>query len=187
MKNKDYKKELLSKRTRKRLTGMVLQKVSKREDAEEIVQETLISAWEALPSFDGKAKLYTWMYQIARHEIADFYRKKKIKKIVFSRLPFLKEVVDKALGPELQYQELEAKRKILKTLKKISEGYSKILRLKYIEGLSMKEIALRLDVSVKAVESKLSRARRAFEKEYAIRPARTNDQESGAGWFTAFG
>lgn len=135
-------------------------------DVEEIVQDTLISAMDSLPTFKGKSSEFTWLCAIARHEIGDFYRRKKIKQIVFSRLPWLKELVDEALGPELAYQELETKTRILRTFKNISEGYTRILRLKYIEGLSMKQIADKLNLTVKAVESRLTRARLAFQLEY---------------------
>ncbi len=135
-------------------------------DVEEIVQDTLISAMDSLPTFKGKSSEFTWLCAIARHEIGDFYRRKKIKQIVFSKLPWLKELVDEALGPELAFQELETKTRILKTFKNISEGYHQILRLKYIEGLSMKQIAHKLNLTVKAVESRLTRARLAFQLEY---------------------
>ncbi|MCG2691989.1 sigma-70 family RNA polymerase sigma factor [Microgenomates group bacterium] len=152
---------------RQRLTKFVAKKVDNFMDVEEIVQDTLISAMDSLPTFKGKSSEFTWLCAIARHEIGDFYRRKKIKQIVFSRLPWLKELVDEALGPELAFQELETKTRILKTFKNISEGYHQILRLKYIEGLSMKQIAHKLNLTVKAVESRLTRARLAFQLEYA--------------------
>lgn len=152
---------------RQRLTKFVAKRVDNFLDAEEIVQDTLISALDSLPTFKGKSSQFTWLCGIARHEIADFYRRKKIKQIVFSKLPFLEKLVSEALGPELAFQELETKTKILKTFKNISEGYTRILRLKYVEGLSMKQIAYKLNLTVKAVESRLTRARLAFQLEYA--------------------
>ena len=142
-------------------------KVSDRADVEDIVQESLIAIYDSLAIFAGKSAFFTWACAIAKHEIADFYRKKKIKQVVFSRLPFLKELVSEALGPELAYQELETKRKIVATLKHLSEGYARILRLKYVEELSMRQISQKLNLTVKAVESKLTRARLAFQKVYA--------------------
>ena len=159
-------KELLAKKFRKRLMNFVLTKIHNLEDAEEIVQDTLIGAWDSLPRFRGESELFTFVASIARHEVADFYRRKKIKQILFSRFPFLERLVSEALGPELAYQELEKKRQIVKTLKKLSEGYSLVLRLKYIHGFSMKEIAEKTGDSVKAIESRLTRARWAFAKIY---------------------
>ena len=51
-----------------------------------------------------------------------------------------------------------------KVLTNINEGYRSVLRLKYIEGLSMAQIAKELGLTIKAVESRLSRARLAFRE-----------------------
>jgi RNA polymerase sigma-70 factor, ECF subfamily len=157
---------LFYKTHKSRLFKHILKKVSNKKDAEEILQDVFMSALDSLPVFRFDSSLYTWVQTIARHEIADFYRKKKIKTLVFSRFPFIKKIVSQALSPELALQEKEIKQKIMATFKSISEGYSQILRLKYIEGKSYLEIAEILNKSPKAVESQLSRARLAFQKEY---------------------
>lgn len=159
---------------RQKLVCFISRRVSDPADTEDIVQETLISIYDSLPLFKGKSSFLTWACGIARHEISDFYRRKKIKQIVFSRLPWLKELVSQALGPELAYQELETKKKIVRTLKRLSEGYSSILRLKYVEELSMRQIAQELGLTVKAVESRLTRARLAFQKLYETQDSRQN-------------
>jgi len=89
---------------RQRLIKFVSKKVGDYADVEEIVQDTLISALDSFSSYKGKSKVFTWLCGIARHEIGDFYRKKKIKQIVFSKLPFLEKLVSEALCPELAYQ-----------------------------------------------------------------------------------
>jgi RNA polymerase sigma-70 factor (ECF subfamily) len=150
-----------------RLLNFILRKVDNRKDAEEILQDTFLSALDSFPLFKFNSSLYTWLVSITRHEIADFYRRRKLKTIIFSRLPFLEKIIDRALGPELALQEKEVKIKIFNTFKNLTEGYTQILRLKYIEGLTMVQIAFKLGKTVKAVESKLSRARLAFQKEYA--------------------
>ena len=171
--------QILSSGFRQRLTRFISQKVADPMDVDEIVQDSLLSALDSLPGFRGQSQLFTWVAGIARHEVMDFYRRKKIKQIVFSRLPFLKKLVSEALGPELAYQELETKTKIVATLKHLSEGYAQILRLKYVEGRSMAEIAEKLNLTIKAVESRLTRARLAFQKVYANQNYRQN-------WTTAF-
>ncbi len=141
-------------------------KVGKREDIEEILQDTWISILDSLPLFEFKSSFLTWAKSIAMHEVADFYRRRKIKSIVFSRLPFLENLVSEALGPEMVYQQKEVRRDLEKAFTRLSEGYGKILRLKYVEGLSMAQIGSRLNISIKAVESRLSRARAAFQREW---------------------
>lgn len=146
----------------KRLLNFVLQRVDHFEDAEEIVQDAFTSAIYCLPTFRGDSKLYSWLCGIACHETADFYRKKKLKTILFSRIPMLQRIASRALSPEMALEEKEIKEKIARNLLKISEGYREVLRLKYIEGFSVGEIAEKLEKSAKSIEMKLRRARFAF-------------------------
>jgi len=134
---------------------------------EEILQDTFLSALQSLPLYRGESSLYVWLLSICRHEICDYYRKQKIKEIVFSRLPFLRKIVSQALSPETALEEKELKQKIKKTFSRLSEGYRRILRLKYVDGFSVTEVATRLKISYKSAESRLSRARLAFKKEFA--------------------
>lgn len=152
-----------------RLLNFILKKVKRQEDAEEILQDTFLSTLDSLPIFKQNCSLYTYLCAIARHEIADFYRRQKIKTFLFSHFPILENLASKALSPQRDYEEKELKKEALRTLKSLSEGYSKILRLKYIDGLSYKQIAKRLKKSAKAIESKLARARSAFAQAWKSR------------------
>ena len=148
------------------LYQFIASKVERSEDIEEILQDTWISIMDSLALFNFRSSVLTWAKAIALHEVADFYRKRKIKSIVFSRLPFLENLASVALGPELALEKKEVRAEIEATLFSLSEGYRKILRLKYMEGFSMAEIARLLRISVKSVESRLFRARLAFKKEW---------------------
>ena len=159
--------QLFYKKYSQKLLNFILLKIDDPADAEEILQDTLISAMDSLPLFSGQSSLYTWLGAIAKHEVVDFYRKKKIKTILFSRLPILEGLAGQALGPEERLMEKEVKNKIKIVFKKLSEGYGQILRLKYVEGYSVTQIAKKLGMTFKAVESKLFRARIAFQEQYA--------------------
>lgn len=156
------RKDLFSKEIVLKLKNFISQKVDSPSDAEEILQETLISASSCLELYSGKSSFFTWLCGIAKHEISDFYRKKKIKTILFSRLPWLENLATEALGPEQILLRKEAIKKVKTSLKGLSEGYQQVLRLKYYQGLSVKEIARQLNETVKAIESRLTRARKAF-------------------------
>lgn len=148
------------------LYNYISQKVGRPEDVEEILQDVFVAAIYSLPSFSGKSSLKSWLTSIARHEIADFYRKQKIKRILFSRLPILEMIADRALSPEMAMEEKEIKEKMISCFLSLSEGYRQVLRLKYIEGCTVKKIALLTGKSVKAVESRLRRARHAFHQNW---------------------
>lgn len=141
----------------------VEQRVNSQEDAEELVDDILLAAFNSQPYFQGKAKEFTWVCSIAKHKIIDYYRKKKLKTVLFSVSPFFEEIADKALGPEEVSLKEELKDEIKGALQDLGEGYRELLRLKYIDKLSVKQIASHLKVTVKAVESKLMRAKREFQ------------------------
>ncbi len=151
----EYKKPLLS---------FVTKRVKNNRDAQDIVQETLISGINSLPNFNFNSSLFSWLCAIAKHETADFYRKRKLKTIIFSKMPFLQNWADESLGPQGEYLKDELKDEIKNVLENLTEGYSKILRLKYIEGMTMKKIAKKLSITAKAVEMRLYRARKKFRK-----------------------
>ncbi len=145
-----------------RLENYILGKIDNPNDAEEIVQDTFISTLNSLPNFDFRCALFTYLCAIANHEIVDFYRRKKIKTILFSRFPFLETIAVKALGPEDEALKNELKEEVKKVLKKINKRYRLLLKLKYLKELSIKEIAILRKMTPKAVESALVRARRRF-------------------------
>lgn len=141
-------------------------KVANIKDREELIHDTILSILDSLPQFNRKSKFSTWVFSIAHHELVDYYRKRKIKEVIFSHFPFLENIIDKALGPQLALEEKEKKVQIKNTLENLSEGYSQILRLRYIEGLTVTQIAQILNITYKAAESRLSRARLAFQKDF---------------------
>ena len=150
-----------------RLKKYIFFKVFDPYEAEEILQETLIASHESFPFFKGNSSFFTWLCAIANHETADFYRKKKIKTFLFSRLPWLENLVSEALGPEQELLKKEFEQKVRRTLLSLSEGYREVLRLKYYQGLRVIEIAKSLNESTKAIESRLGRARKAFAEAFA--------------------
>ncbi len=150
-----------------KLSRFIDGRVSNYEDSEEILQDVFIQSLDALRNFTFKSSLTTFLYSIAGHKIIDFYRKKKIKQIVFSKLPEdITPLISKLLGPEEELYNKEVKQQIKQVLRRIKPVYSTIIKLKYIDGLSVKQIAKKTFMSAKSVESALFRARSSFVKEY---------------------
>lgn len=147
-----------------KISNYIFGKIDNPLDAQEVVQDVFIAAIDCLPTFNFQSSVSTWIYAITKHEIADYYRKKKIKTVLFSHLPILETLATSALGPEEEMIEQEIKTQIRVVLAYLSEGYQRILRLKYIQGHSVAQIAVILRISPKATESKLSRARLAFRE-----------------------
>ena len=150
-----------------RLLRFIRHKVGSREDIEEIAQDTLFAFLEGARDFTGRCSLSTYLCSIANYKIVDFYRKKKLKKIVFSQLPDgMETLVSELAEPEKLLDKALESQKISAIFKRLSPLYAQILRLKYVEGRSVVEIARILTISFKAAESVLFRARKAFVKLY---------------------
>ncbi|HEX8923746.1 MAG TPA: RNA polymerase sigma factor [Patescibacteria group bacterium] len=142
--------------------GFIKKKIDDEDVVEELSNDTLMAAYNSLENFDGRCSEFSFICSIANHKIIDYYRKKKLKTILFSTSPIFEEIADDAISPERDALKNELKAEIKKTFKEIGAGYRKILRLKYVKGLKVSEIAEVLEMSVKAVESKLMRARKRF-------------------------
>ncbi len=160
-KNDSALKELI-RRYEKGLLSFVNRKLNNKELSEEIVQDVFIELFEALRGFKMNASLKTYLFTIAKYKTIDSFRKKKIKKILFSAMPsyIVERLKVVLLDEELDKKELQEK--IEGVFQKLPNDYRLIIRLKYIEEYKMREIAKMLSLSFKATESLLYRARRAF-------------------------
>lgn len=145
-----------------KLMRMIRRKVANEHDCEEILQDTLFGFLEAIRDFHGRASLETFLFSICKHKTIDFYRRKKIKHVVFSRMPQLEGLISPVLNPEEELDAVLYREKITEVLAGILPRYRHILLLKYIDGLSVGDIARKLAVTLKSAESQLFRARKAF-------------------------
>lgn len=149
-----------------RLATFIRNKVANESDVEEILQDTLLATIEAMRDFSFKSSLFTFICSIAYHKVIDFYRKKKIKNIFFSQMPEVESLISSLLGPEDIFDRKFLAQKIKNTFASIAPNHSLILKLKYLYGYSVEEIAKKLSISFKSAESQLFRARKAFVSEY---------------------
>lgn len=155
--------EELVKKYQKSIAGFVRQKIGDEGVVEELTQDILMAAYKAMPNFSGKCDEFSFICGIAKHKITDYYRKKKIKTILFSVDPIFEEIATEALTPERDVLKEELKSEITKTMKELRADYEKILRLKYVEDLRSSQIAEMMKLSVKAVESRIIRAKKQFQ------------------------
>lgn len=160
-----------------KLTNFIRQRVSNEKDVEELVQDTLLATIEGLRDFRFQSSLFTFMCGIGKRKVIDYYRRKKIKRIVFSRIPAIEPLLAILTTPEDTLDEKLLEQKISRTFTKLSTEYQTILKLKYIHEWSVDKIALELNMSFKSVESMLFRARKKFVQVYGDTNIRihTND------------
>jgi RNA polymerase sigma-70 factor (ECF subfamily) len=150
----------------KQLYSFVFRQLRVHDITEEIVQDVFFEFIESLRNFRGQSSLKTFLFSIAKYKTIDVIRRKKIKKILFSALPDyvvegLKTIL---LDDEVDRHELQER--ISAVIGNLPHDYQVALRLKYLEGRRVKEIATMLKLSFKAAESLIFRARQAFVAAY---------------------
>ena len=141
-------------------------KLPRTEDAEELLNDIFLAAIDDLPYFRRDCNLNTWLFRIAHNKIADFYRKKKIKSVLLSQAPFLEIFANEISQPEFQFEKNKIRDKIEKAFLSLSLNYQKILHLHYEKKIPVKELASVFNLTFKATESMLFRARRSFRLAY---------------------
>jgi len=165
-----------------RLYRFALPRVGQDEDAaEDVVQSALCKAVSALRSWRGEATLFTWLCTFCRHEISGHYRQRESRPQTLGLIEDAPDVGDSLAllagrldrGPDDEAEHREVARQVQWTLDNLPAHYGDALEWKYIQGLSVVEIAARLNIGSKAVESLLTRARQAFRQ--AFTPARGQD------------
>lgn len=150
-----------------KIRGYLRKRLPETEDIEAFSHDIFLDAIDSLPLFEGKSSIQTWLYKIAHNKLVDWYRKKKINSIILSQMPFLEVIASEVHEPEFQFEKNKLRDKIESTLRGLSAKYRQILRLHYEEQKSVKEIAQIMQISPKAAESLLFRARQQFKKDYA--------------------
>ena len=138
-------------------------------DVEEILQDTFLSAFDSLSLYRGESSVSTWLISIARHEVADFYRKKYVRRVVEKTAPLFDNMVSEMFTPEFAWEKDKVEKRFFSTYRALSTQYQDVLSYRYELSMSVKEIAERMKISFKATESLLFRARLAFRESYETR------------------
>jgi len=137
-----------------------------REDAEDVLQETFMKAYEHLDQFKGDSKFYTWIVRIAVNQALMKLRRRKTDKSVSldeqidtGEDNITREIAAWGEDPEQRYSRQELGGILESAIEGLEPLYRSVFVLRDIEELSTEETAEALELSVPAVKSRLLRAR----------------------------
>lgn len=132
--------------------------VNNRMEAEDVLQESFISAFTRLSSYRGESSFGSWLKRIVINKSLNVVRKKK---------QFFEDINEEILGEEVEEKEEEgfeySVKDIHNAMQELPDGYRVVFSLYMFEDLSHSEIAEQLDISVNTSKSQLSRARRKMK------------------------
>jgi RNA polymerase sigma-70 factor (ECF subfamily) len=150
--------------------------MGQREEAEEVVQETLLTVFEKIHTFDEKAALSTWLYRIVVNTALMRLRSKAraheaamepIGPAFTAAGEMARDVAEWDLSPEDALLRHEALTVLRQGVDRLPEAYRTVYVLAEIEGLPHQEIATMLELSPGAVKVRLHRARIALREALA--------------------
>ena len=157
------------------------------QDAEDALQDTLLSAWQGLAEFEGRASIRTWLYRIATNRCLDARRSagrrrakewdvpgveppepSRLGEVVWLE-PFpdavLEGAIDVPLGPEARYEQTESiSLAFVTALQVLPPRQLAVLILRDVLGFHASEVADMLDSTVESVNSALKRARASLQR-----------------------
>ncbi len=145
------------------------------QGAEEVAQATLCIAFRRISTYRGEAGLLTWVLTICRRQIATWYRDRgrhaaeiAVEDLDLKLAASLETLTDTADNPERRAQRAQIRERIASALDRLPATQRRALQWKYLEGHSVREISVRLEVTEKAAESVLSRARAGFREAFVL-------------------
>jgi RNA polymerase sigma-70 factor, ECF subfamily len=141
----------------------------RREAAEDVAQTTLYRAMGKLKTYRGEASLLTWLCTFCRHEIYAYAQAHRhVEQIVpIDDAPEIQAALESlhavdSTNPHVALDRQQQASLIQRVLDQLPAHYGSVLEWKYIDELPVQQIAARLGIRLRAAESLLARARRAF-------------------------
>lgn len=158
-----------------KLYNYIVRMLGNSQDAEDVLQEVFLRAYQGLPQFNGRASLSTWLFRIATNLCIDHYRKQerrvKTVSIYRERADDSEDENEEWEFPDMQTPDpmqavldKELQEVVERAVQELSPKLKTILLMYDVEGLSYEEIAQALGVPMGTVKSRLHLARTEIQK-----------------------
>ncbi len=162
--------EALATRHEQRVYSLAMRMLRQEQDAEDVTQQTFLSALEHLDGFRGDASFSTWLLRIASHAALKVIRKRKGLEMVsleaateasdqYDSVPHPEFIADWRQSPEQLVEKNEIQRLLDEALGRLDEKHRLVFLLRDVEGLSIRETAAALGLSEANTKVRLLRAR----------------------------
>ena len=163
--------EILIKRYQKRILAIARRFTRIREDAEDVVQQSLQKAFVHLHKFEGKSSFSTWLTRIAINEALMLLRRGRVLREVSiddlsgnEETALGLEIPDSRAGPESTFLQGERNRILFEAMDKLTPGIRTAIELRELGELSTEEAARVMGLSVEAVKGRVFHGRRKLHQ-----------------------
>lgn len=124
---------------RERLYWHIRRFTCSHEDTDDLLQETFIKIWKALPSFREDSKLYTWVYRIATNEALNFLRKQRVHGIFDTGT--LETILTNKIDEDPYFNGNELQRELHKAIQRLPKKQKLVFNMRYFDDMSYNDIA----------------------------------------------
>lgn len=144
------------------------------QDAEDVLQESYIKALRALPEFEGRSSLSTWLYRIAVNEALMLLRKRRVHLVPVEEDPEEDDLqagmvlTDWRFLPEDELLSAESRVRLERAVDDLPDTLRAVFMLRDMEGLSIRETAGMLGLTETAVKTRLLRARLKLRNQLSV-------------------
>jgi len=169
--------ELLMRRHNRRIYRIARAVLRDDAEAEDVMQDAYVRAYQHLADFEGRAKFSTWLTRIALHEALARSRRRSrfrsLDNLEESREDTMSSLISTERNPEQEAYDRELASVLEKAILGLPEGYRLVLMLRDIEEMSTEETAECLNLSQENVKVRLHRARALLRRELFVRAGAT--------------
>lgn len=158
-----------------KIYGLALRMMGNEADAEDVLQETFLSAFKAIDQFEERSSLSTWLFRIASNAALMRLRRKEPELVSVDEpvetddgdlMP--RQFFDFCCLPEDYLMRGEAREELARAIEELPPTLRSVFVLRDIEGFSTEETADTLDLSISAVKSRLMRARLTLRERLSV-------------------
>ncbi|MGN0521498.1 MAG: RNA polymerase sigma factor [Eubacterium sp.] len=138
-------------------------RISVKEDAEDILQETYLTAFQKFNTLNNEQQFKAWIISIAKNKCNDYFRKR------FKQIQIAEEITRQAVFSQSRYGIAEQS-DVIDIISSLQSNDREIINLYYFIGLSQEEISAKLNIPIGTVKSRLHTAKFRFKEKYPYIP-----------------
>ncbi|GEM_PF-2845715 len=151
----------------------VAQQYVEANDIGDVLQESYLSVFQSLYTFDNSKELKPWLHTIVRNKALDHLRKHN--RVKFTPIEEIEDLEDfDATMPNELLEQADKRSDILTIIESLPVGQKTVVRLFYLDDLTISEISEALDVSIGTVKKQLYTARRTIREKVLLEESRGN-------------
>ena len=160
--NPNYAFNLVVRKYSERLYWHIRKLVISHDDADDVLQNTLIKAWNALPEFRGDSQLFTWLYRIATNESLTFLKKKRTKFLL--PLVDVEKQLSNTIESDPYFNGDAIQKKLQKAILCLPEKQRIVFNMRYFDEIKYEDMSEILGTSVGALKASYHHAVQKVEK-----------------------